>query len=84
MAHSRLRRLPALLVMSAAAPTISAAPALASEGPAGPPPPGGAPPGKSRFAGIPDAGGGTRTPDTRIMIPLGFGSTAGFGGAGGP
>ena len=29
------------------------------------------------------AGGGTRTPDTRIMIPLRFGSTAGFEGAGG-
>ena len=43
MAHSPIRRLPALLVMSAAAATISAAPALASEGPAGPPPPGGAP-----------------------------------------
>ena len=43
MAHSLIRRLPALLVMSAAAATISAAPAPASEGPAGPPPPGGAP-----------------------------------------
>jgi hypothetical protein len=43
MAHSPIRRLPALLVMSAAAATISAAPALASEGPPGPPPPGGAP-----------------------------------------
>jgi hypothetical protein len=41
MAHSLIRRLPALLVMSAAAATISAAPALASEGPPGPPPPGG-------------------------------------------
>src|SRR4051794_36899858 len=30
------------------------------------------------------AGGGTRTPDTRIMIPLHFGSAAGFEGAGGP
>src|SRR3954468_12822959 len=36
------------------------------------------------FAGTSDAGGGTRTPDTRIMIPLCFGSTAGFEGAGGP
>jgi hypothetical protein len=26
--------------------------------------------GKCRFAGASDAGGGTRTPDTRIMIPL--------------
>jgi hypothetical protein len=31
-----------------------------------------------------DAGGGTRTPDTRIMIPLCFGSAAPFEGAGGP
>ena len=30
-----------------------------------------------------DAGGGTRTPDTRIMIPLHFGSAARFEGAGG-
>ena len=36
------------------------------------------------FAGASDAGGGTRTPDTRIMIPLLFGSTAGCAGAGGP
>jgi hypothetical protein len=43
MAHSLIRRLPALLVMSAAATTIAATPALASEGPAGPLPPGGAP-----------------------------------------
>ena len=43
MAHSLTHRLPALLVMSAAAATISAAPALASEGPAGPAPPGSAP-----------------------------------------
>ena len=43
MAHPLIRRLPALLVMSAAAATISPAPALASEGPPGPPPPGGAP-----------------------------------------
>src|SRR4051794_3882245 len=43
MAHPLIRRLPALLAMSAAATTISAAPALASEGPAGPAPPGGAP-----------------------------------------
>ena len=35
-----------------------------------------------RYVG--DAGGGTRTPDTRIMIPLRFGSTTGFEGAGGP
>jgi hypothetical protein len=40
MAHSLIHRLPALLVASAAAATISAAPALASEGPAGPAPPG--------------------------------------------
>ena len=40
MAHSRINRLPALLLVSAAAATISAAPALASEGPAGPAPPG--------------------------------------------
>ena len=31
-----------------------------------------------------DAGGGTRTPDTRIMIPLRFGSAAPFEGSGGP
>src|SRR3954447_21045437 len=37
-----------------------------------------------RFAGTADAGGGTRTPDTRIMIPLLHGSTAPFEGAGGP
>lgn len=43
MAHSLIRRLPALLVMSAAAATISAAPSQASEGPAGPAPPGSAP-----------------------------------------
>jgi hypothetical protein len=43
MTHSLIRRLPALLVMSAAATTIAAAPALASEGPTGPPPPGSAP-----------------------------------------
>lgn len=43
MAHSPIRRLPALLAMSAAATTIAAAPALASEGPTGPPPPGSAP-----------------------------------------
>jgi hypothetical protein len=30
-----------------------------------------------------DAGGGTRTPDTRIMIPASLGSTAPFEGAGG-
>ena len=30
-----------------------------------------------------DAGGGTRTPDTRIMIPPRFGSAASFAGAGG-
>ena len=36
-----------------------------------------------RFAATSDAGGGTRTPDTRIMIPLRFGSTAPFAGAGG-
>jgi hypothetical protein len=33
-----------------------------------------------RFTALPDAGGGTRTPDTRIMIPLRFGSTAPFDG----
>jgi hypothetical protein len=43
MAHSLIHRLPALLVASAAAATISAAPALASEGPAGPAPPGSLP-----------------------------------------
>ena len=36
-----------------------------------------------RFAATSHAGGGTRTPDTRIMIPLRFGSAAGFAGAGG-
>jgi hypothetical protein len=40
MALSLIHRLPALLLASAAAATISAAPALASEGPAGPAPPG--------------------------------------------
>jgi hypothetical protein len=30
-----------------------------------------------------NAGGGTRTPDTRIMIPMRFGSTMPFAGAGG-
>ena len=43
MAHSLKRRLPALLVMSAAATTIAATPGMASEGPPGPPPPGGVP-----------------------------------------
>jgi hypothetical protein len=43
MAHSLIHRLPALLVASAAAAMISAAPALASEGPAGPAPPGSPP-----------------------------------------
>ena len=33
---------------------------------------------KRRFAGAADAGGGTRTPDTRIMIPWCFGSGAPF------
>jgi hypothetical protein len=35
------------------------------------------------FAGTSHAGGGTRTPDTRIMIPRCFGSTRAFVGAGG-
>jgi hypothetical protein len=43
MAHSLIRRLPILLVVSATAATISAAPALASEGPPGPAPPGSVP-----------------------------------------
>jgi hypothetical protein len=38
---------------------------------------------KGRFAGASHAGGGTRTPDTRIMIPLRVGSTDGFERAGG-
>jgi hypothetical protein len=38
---------------------------------------------KRRFAGRSDAGGGTRTPDTRIMIPECFGSTRALAGAGG-
>src|SRR5215218_9630312 len=40
-------------------------------------------PRKRLFAGTFDAGGGTRTPDTRIMIPLRLGSAAAFAGAGG-
>jgi hypothetical protein len=38
---------------------------------------------KCRFAGTSHAGGGTRTPDTRIMIPRCFGSTAPVAEAGG-
>jgi hypothetical protein len=38
---------------------------------------------KRRFAGTSHAGGGTRTPDTRIMILGCFGSVAPFAGAGG-
>ena len=38
---------------------------------------------RPRFAGTSHAGGGTRTPDTRIMISRRFGSTARFVGAGG-
>jgi hypothetical protein len=38
---------------------------------------------KRRFAGTSDAGGGTRTADTRTMIPQRFGSTARFAGPGG-
>jgi hypothetical protein len=38
---------------------------------------------KCQFAGTYDAGGGTRTPDTRIMILVRFGSTAPLAGAGG-
>ncbi|HEX5618268.1 MAG TPA: hypothetical protein VFX51_07595 [Solirubrobacteraceae bacterium] len=37
----------------------------------------------SDFAATSHAGGGTRTPDTRIMIPRRFGSTEPFAGAGG-
>jgi hypothetical protein len=64
MAHSLIRRLPALLVMSAAAATITTAPALASEGPAGPAPPGSAslPPALSpvNFAPMPAGPGKAR------------------------
>jgi hypothetical protein len=35
-----------------------------------------------RLQGFYDAGGGTRTPDTRIMISLRFSSAAGFEGLG--
>ena len=38
---------------------------------------------KRRFAATSHAGGGTRTPDTRIMIPLLLGSPAPFAGPGG-
>src|SRR5262245_19239491 len=37
----------------------------------------------ARFAGVSDAGGGTRTPDTRIMIPHHFGSATRRAGGGG-
>src|SRR5215210_3315812 len=39
---------------------------------------------KSMIAATSHAGGRTRTPDTRIMIPLRFGSVLVFEGAGGP